>query len=70
MKQQLRNFLALSALAFFLAAAGLEAQDVGPEVGSEIKDFVLTDQAGEERRFSELLADGPVAVVFHRSADW
>ena len=42
----------------------------GPKVGAQIKNFALNDQFGKKRTLSELLEEGPVAVVFHRSADW
>lgn len=71
MTQQLRQLFSLTAVVFLIATAGLQAQEeIGPKAGSEIEDFVLMDQTGTERRFSDLLSDGPVAVVFHRSADW
>ena len=43
---------------------------VGPAVGTTLEDFSLNDQHGKKRTFSAMLKDGPVAVVFHRSADW
>ena len=43
---------------------------VGPAVGTTLEDFSLNDQHGKKRTLSEMLEDGPVAVVFHRSADW
>ncbi len=47
-----------------------EKSDVGPTVGATLDDFSLNDQDGKKRTLSELLAAGPVALVFHRSADW
>lgn len=34
------------------------------QVGAEAPDFTLSDQHGEELTLSELVADGPVALVF------
>jgi cytochrome oxidase Cu insertion factor (SCO1/SenC/PrrC family) len=42
----------------------------GPKVGSKVKDFVVKDSKGKERKLSKLLKKGPVAIVFFRSADW
>jgi hypothetical protein len=42
----------------------------GLPVGAKAPEFVLKDQQGNDRRFSEILAKGPVALVFYRSADW
>ena len=33
-------------------------------------DFKLKDQAGTEYELKGLLKDGPVALVFYRSASW
>lgn len=45
-------------------------QASGPEVGSTIDEFSLQDQQGTSHNLSDLLADGPVALVVFRSADW
>ncbi len=39
-------------------------------VGDQAPNFQLQDQDGTERTLDSLLAEGKVAVVFHRSADW
>ncbi len=44
--------------------------EVGPIVGATLEEFSLNDQHGKKRTLSETLKDGPVAFVFHRSADW
>ena len=46
------------------------ASEVGIKVGSTVADFSLPDQSGKNRKFSDIASDGPVAIVFHRSADW
>ena len=63
---------ALGALA--LAAPG-RADDAAPEhtgikIGAKAPDFTLTDQAGKRRSLGEFLKNGPVALVFFRSANW
>ena len=70
MKQVLRNVFVTATIVFLLVPATGIAQGVGPAIGTEIKDFSLSDQSGEKQRLSELLKLGPAAIVFHRSADW
>jgi peroxiredoxin Q/BCP len=36
--------------------------------GDLVEEFVLPDQTGTERRFSELLAEGPVVLFFYPAA--
>ena len=61
---------------FFLAVGGLTAADPAPEaktgikVGEKAPDFKLKDQAGAEQSLSAMIKDGPVAIVFFRSASW
>lgn len=42
----------------------------GVQVGEQAPEFTLRDQEGNERTLEGLLLDGPVALVFYRSADW
>ena len=42
----------------------------GLAVGAKAPEFALKDQSGQERKLSELLGQGAVALVFYRSADW
>ena len=42
----------------------------GLAVGAKAPDIALKDQNGVERKLSDLLSKGPVALVFYRSADW
>lgn len=60
-------------LAVFSAslANAQESNEVpGPKVGDRVKNFKLPDQDGEKRELAALLKQGPVAIVFHRSAEW
>lgn len=45
-------------------------EQTGVKVGDKAPKFTLKDQAGKERSLDELLKNGPVALVFYRSADW
>ena len=42
----------------------------GLHVGDRAPAFELKNQAGQSIQLARLLEQGPVAVVFHRSADW
>jgi len=58
-------------LTFVLLASTAIAQSAaGPKVGSKIKDFSLVDQFGKDQKLSDLLAEGPIALVVLRSAGW
>lgn len=46
------------------------AEMTGLAVGQPAPNFTLRDQHGKERSLASLLQLGPVALVFHRSADW
>lgn len=64
------------ALAALLAAGWCHATEPPPEsktgikVGEKAPDFKLKDQHGKERQLNALLKNGPVALVFYRSASW
>lgn len=63
--------LLASFVALMIGPAMANAQQAsGPEVGSTIDEFSLSDQHGTSLKLSELLAEGPVALVVYRSADW
>ena len=53
-----------------LAADPAPDEKTGLMVGEKAPEFKLKDQAGEERTLTTLLKDGPVALVFYRSASW
>jgi len=63
-------------LGLFLAVGGLTAADPAPEaktgikVGEKAPEFKLKDQAGAEQSLAAMIKDGPVAIVFFRSASW
>jgi cytochrome oxidase Cu insertion factor (SCO1/SenC/PrrC family) len=61
--------------AVFLAPALDAADEAAPEktgvpIGQRAPPFNLRDQTGNEVSLDSLLKKGPVALVFHRSADW
>ena len=64
------------AFGLFVGAGVAPAADLAPaektgiKVGEKAPEFKLKDQAGEDRTLSALLKDGPVALVFYRSASW
>ena len=41
-----------------------------PPIGSKAPPFTLHDQNGKQRSLDDLLKDGNIALVFHRSASW
>ena len=66
-----------SILVVGVVLSSLHAADPPPEektglkVGTKAPAFKLKDQAGKERTLDEFLkGEGPVAIVFFRSAGW
>ena len=58
-------------LATVLGASAVTAGELaGLNVGDHAPAFELKNQTGETVKLTELLKQGPVAVVFYRSADW
>ena len=51
-------------------AATDETEKPGLAIGQRAPSFTLKDQNGKDVALESLLKKGPVAVVFHRSADW
>ncbi len=62
------GLLAVSGLA--RAADPAPDEKTGIKVGEKAPAFKLKDQTGTERELAALLKDGPVALVFYRSASW
>ena len=61
--------MAMASLAMASLALGAE-EDPGLAVGKKAPKIELKDQSGEVVKVADLLKEGPVAVVFYRSADW
>ena len=58
-------------LAFLLFSVALHAADLpGLTVGEKAVDFTLKSSRGDDVALKALIAKGPVALVFVRSADW
>jgi len=47
-----------------------DVQQLGPQVGSRVPDFTLTDQRGQQRTLASLMGRNGLMLVFFRSADW
>ena len=52
------------------AAATVDVESVGPQVGTSLPDFTLRDQRGEPHALKSLLGPKGALIVFFRSADW
>ena len=42
----------------------------GPEAGTKVPEFSLSDQNGQTRSLSSLMGPKGLVLVFFRSADW
>jgi hypothetical protein len=62
----LTTFLAFA----ILPSIAIAQKESGPDAGFRIKDFSLPDQSGKVQKLSDLLAEGPIALVVLRSAGW
>ena len=70
-KAMICRVLVASLLTLFLTPMVVDGQQsAGPEVGSTIDEFSLQDQNGTSQKLSDMLSEGPVALVVFRSADW
>ncbi len=47
-----------------------DVQTLGPQIGSRVPDFTLSDQGGQPRSLQSLMGPKGVMLVFLRSADW
>lgn len=52
------------------APATPDVQMLGPQVGSRVPDFTLSDQTGQPRSLQSLMGPKGLMLVFSRSADW
>ena len=48
----------------------IDVSALGPQVGEQVPDFNLADQAGRMRDLQSVMGPRGVMVVFLRSADW
>jgi len=65
-----RVFLASLVALLIAPSLAYAQQSIGPDVGATIDEFSLQDQHGTSRNLSDMLTEGPVALVVFRSADW
>ena len=74
----LRTAVTVALASFLLTAATVRAAAelppaglaVGLKVGDTAPDFTLKSASGEDVTLKDLLAPGPIALVFFRSAEW
>ena len=59
-----------AAVGLLVIASTALAAEVGIAVGTKAPEFTLHDQQGKVVKSAELRKKGPLAVVFHRSANW
>ncbi|HAV62381.1 MAG TPA: hypothetical protein DCY13_08465 [Verrucomicrobiales bacterium] len=69
LKPILLTAIVLGGLSLFPVAAPA-AELSGLDVGAKAPAFALKNQDGAEVKLADLLKQGPVALVFFRSADW
>lgn len=48
----------------------IDVSALGPQVGAQVPDFNLVDQAGRMRDLASVMGPRGAMVVFFRSADW
>jgi hypothetical protein len=69
------SILAMLAAGWFCQGGALAAEPAAPRktglaIGAKAPAFTLKDQNDRDVSLDSLLKKGPVALVFHRSADW
>ena len=47
-----------------------DVQKLGPQVGTPVPNFTLSDQRGQQRTLQSLMGPKGLMLVFSRSADW
>jgi len=48
----------------------IDVAKLGPQVGQQVSDFNLRDQAGRMRNLQSVMGPRGAMLVFFRSADW
>jgi len=48
----------------------IDVSRLGPQVGQQVPDFSLNDQAGRTRTLPSIMGPRGAMLVFFRSADW
>jgi cytochrome oxidase Cu insertion factor (SCO1/SenC/PrrC family) len=63
--------IALSAVVLAASqSTTVDPKTVGPQIGSKVPSFTLTDQNGQPRTLQSLIGPKGAILVFFRSADW
>jgi cytochrome oxidase Cu insertion factor (SCO1/SenC/PrrC family) len=72
MSRWVKGGFVLAALAGAAWAQGEPAPDemTGVKIGETAPDFTLEGHDGRQYTLSEMVKNGPVAVMFYRSAHW
>ena len=69
-----RIILAISTLLTVNALAQevrkVDVSKLGPQVGTTVPDFSLTDQRGKRQTLQSVMGPKGAMIVFYRSADW
>ena len=66
----LRSSILAAALLVLGTVASPAADLSGLAVGAKAPEFALQAADGKQVKLADLLKQGPVALVFYRSADW
>jgi len=53
-----------------MGAESAQPEKTGLAVGKKAPDWTLKDANGKEQSLQALIKNGPVALVFYRSANW
>jgi hypothetical protein len=59
-----------AALALVAVVGATDVQKLGPQIGSRVPDFRLTDQNGQTHTLASSMGPNGAMIVFFRSADW
>lgn len=59
-----------AALALVAVVGASDVQKLGPQIGSRVPDFRLTDQNGDVHTLASSMGPKGAMIVFFRSADW
>ena len=63
--------IALSAVVLAASqSTTVDPKTVGPQIGSKVPSFTLTDQTGQSRTLQSLMGPKGAILVFFRSAEW
>ncbi len=50
--------------------AAPDVTTLGPQIGEQVPEFSLSDQAGRRQTLRSLMGKDGLVLVFYRSADW